>query len=143
MQLKDILNAKGGKVLSVRENQTLKEALHILIANKIGALLVMDERDQITGILSERDIMRECHKENTGWALQLVVNAMTKKLIIGTPEDHVDYIMGIMTQNRVRHIPVIEKDQLRGMISIGDVVKAQLKDTQYENHYLKAYINGR
>ena len=142
MLLREILSQKGSKVWSVKANQTVHEALEILVTQKIGALLVFDEKNEIAGIISERDIMRECYHDSKGWESALVGKVMTKNLIIGTPDDLVDYIMGIMTQNRVRHIPVMKNRKLEGIISIGDVVKALLKDSEYENRYLKEYLYG-
>ena len=142
MQLKEILEAKGHKVWSARENQTIQEALHTLVDNKIGALLVLDSDESVSGIISERDIMRECYQNGKDWDESLVSDVMTKRVIICTPEDTADYAMGIMTQNRIRHIPVMQDDELVGVISIGDVVKARLQDSQYENQYLKEFIAG-
>ena len=142
MLLKEILSNKGTKVWSVKANQTVREALEVLVNQKIGALLVFDEKGEIAGIISERDIMRECYHDSGGWQSAPVNKVMTKNIVIGTPDDPVDYIMGIMTHNRVRHIPVLEGKKLQGIISIGDVVKAQLKDSEYENRYLKEYLYG-
>lgn len=143
MQIKEILKSKGTHVWSIGQNATLHEALRILVNHKIGALLVFAENGEIAGILSERDILRECERQPQNWATREVGEAMTQKLIVATPEDSVEYIMGIMTQNRVRHIPVVCEGKLEGIVSIGDVVKAQLKDSQYENKYLKEYIASR
>ena len=142
MLLQDVLKTKGTKVWSIQANQSLREALKVLIEQKIGTLLVFDEKEKIVGIISERDIIRECHRTGKDWEAVPVNKTMTKDLVIGAPSDTVQYIMGIMTQNRVRHIPVIEKGKLVGLISIGDVVKAQLKDSEYENKYLKEYMYG-
>lgn len=142
MQLKDILTTKGSKVWSVDAGATIQDALHILVNNKIGALLVFNQKKHVVGILSERDIMRECYQNGAQWSGSIVENVMTRRVIIATPEDEVSYIMGIMTQNRIRHVPVMNGTVLAGVISIGDVVKAQLKDSQYENQYLKDYITG-
>jgi len=142
MTLREILESKGSKVWSVKTSQTVMDTLQVLVKQKIGALLVYDEDDKISGIISERDIMRECYHNREGWGAALVSNVMTRRLIIGTPEDRVDYIMGVMTQNRIRHIPVIYEKELVGIVSIGDVVKAQLKDSEFENRYLKEYLYG-
>lgn len=142
MLLKDILSYKGSKVWSVKANQTVREAVEILVNQRIGALLVFDENGEIKGIISERDVMRECYQNARSWESLPVNKVMTKNIVIGTPEDPVDYIMGIMTQNRVRHIPVLQGKTLCGIVSIGDVVKAQLKDSEYENRYLKEYLYG-
>ena len=142
MLLQEVLKTKGSKVWSIQAHQSLREALKVLIEQKIGTLLVFDAKGKIVGIVSERDIIRECHLTGKDWEAVPVNKAMTKDLVVGAPSDTVQYIMGIMTQNRVRHIPVIEKGKLVGLISIGDVVKAQLKDSEYENKYLKEYMYG-
>jgi len=142
MLLKEILKTKGSKVWSVKTSQTIQDTIEVLVNQKIGAVLVLDESGMFVGIISERDIMRVCHHHRENWAPMKVKEVMTKKVIVGTPDDSVQYIMGIMTQNRVRHIPVVEGGQLAGIVSIGDIVKAQLKDTEYENRYLKEYLYG-
>ena len=142
MTLSEILEAKGNKVWSVKTTQTVWDAVQVLVANKIGALLAFEKDGRIGGIISERDIMRVCHQHRDGWDKILVRDVMTPRVIICTPDDHADYVMGVMTQNRIRHIPVVKAGKLLGVISIGDVVKAQLKDSQYENQYLKEYLAG-
>ena len=142
MKLKEILKNKGSKVWSVREDQTIQEALAVLVANKIGAVLVVKKNDTIAGIITERDIMRGCHEHGVDLYQLKVSRLMTKKVIIASPEDETSYIMGVMTENRVRHIPVMAEDKLAGLVSIGDVVKSQLEDSNYEIKYLKEFIYG-
>ena len=143
MKLKDILKIKGPKVWTVREDQTVQEALHVMANQNIGALLVLDKSQRIVGIISERDIVRGCCYNAKGIGDEPVGQLMTKNVIIGSPEDEVSYLMGVMTQNRVRHIPVVAEGKLEGIVSIGDVVKSQLETQEYEIHYLKEYIYGR
>jgi len=142
MEIQEILKTKGDKVWSVKASQMVREALDVLVNNKIGALLVFDDKDSIAGVLSERDIMRECYRNSDGFSKTLVKDVMTKRVIVGKPEDKVDYIMGIMTKNRIRHVPIIKDGKLQGVVSIGDVVKAKLQDSSYENQYLKEYMFG-
>lgn len=142
MKVKDILQTKGLKVWSIKSKEVIQDAVKILAEQKIGALLVIDDKNDIVGIVTERDIMRALH-ESGGKVLQTPVSkVMTEKVIIGTPEDELEYIMNVMTYNRVRHIPVMEDKHLHGMISIGDVVKAQLNDSQAQIKYLKDYMQG-
>lgn len=143
MKLKDILKTKGSKVWTVRANQSIREALDILVNQKIGALLVLDEKGGIVGIISERDIVRGCHEKGKDLERAHVSELMTKDVVIGSPEDETSYIMGVMTQKRVRHIPVVSEGKLEGIVSIGDVVKSEIEDSKYEIHYLKEYIYGR
>lgn len=143
MKLKDILNKKGSQVWTVKSNQTIQEALEILVTKKIGALVVVDEGGRIEGIISERDIVRGLYVQPGQISTVPVRQLMTKKLIVGSPEDETKYLMGIMTQSRVRHIPVVDNGKLQGLVSIGDVVKSVIDDSTYEIHYLKEYIYGR
>ncbi len=142
MRVKDILEKKGRHVWTIQDTSTIHEALGILVSHGIGALVVLGKNQQIAGIVSERDIIRECYKNHRQIETMLVGQAMTTKLIVAAPEDKIDYIMGVMTKNRIRHIPILHNGMLYGMISIGDVVKAQLQSTEYENHYLKDYMFG-
>jgi CBS domain-containing protein len=142
MKVKDILSAKGSRVWTVKAKATIHEALGSLVEHGIGALIVADDKGQVSGIVSERDIIRECYRNGRQIEQTPVEKIMSRNLIIGSPEDELDYIMGIMTQNRIRHVPVIVGGKLEGIISIGDIVKAQLHNTEYENHYLKDYLFG-
>jgi len=143
MRVKDILEQKGTKVLTVQGTANVHEALSILVKQNIGALVVVDEKGKIKGILTERDITRECYQRGEKVIKTPISEIMTQKLIVGRLDDEIDYIMGIMTKNRIRHIPIVANDELKGLISIGDVVKAQLDDREYENRYLKDYMFGQ
>ena len=142
MQLKDILRNKGSKVWMIQEDQTIHEALQILVKQKIGALLVVDDADKIAGIISERDIMRGCYANSKELDAMPVNKLMTKNVILGRPEDEIRQVMETMTKNRVRHIPVVADGKLEGIVSIGDVVKALLEYSEYEIKRLKEYMYG-
>lgn len=142
MRVADILQTKGSQVWTIQAGSTVYEALGSLVQHKIGALIVTGEGGNVAGILSERDIIRACYS-NTAQIERIVIDdIMTRNVIVASPEDDVEYVMGIMTNNRIRHLPIIADAKLAGIISIGDVVKAQLQDTRYENHYLRDYIYG-
>jgi CBS domain-containing protein len=111
--------------------------------HRIGALLVRDAAGAVAGIISERDVLRECQHHASELGRIVVRDAMTRDLIVCVLDDDVDYAMGIVTKNRVRHLPVMDGETVAGMISIGDLVKANLEEVQYENRYLKEYIAGR
>ncbi|PIQ85043.1 MAG: hypothetical protein COV74_10620 [Candidatus Omnitrophica bacterium CG11_big_fil_rev_8_21_14_0_20_45_26] len=142
MKVSEILAVKGSKVWSVKANTTIHDAVRVLVSQKIGALLVLDDKNDIIGILTERDIMRACYEYGTALTSTLVEKVMTARVMIATPDDDLDYAMNMMTQNRIRHIPVMDKDKLQGMISIGDVVKALLRESQVQIRYLKDYLHG-
>ena len=142
MKIKDILGHKGPQVWAVKANQKIHEALQIMVNQKIGALLVFDNKGGIAGIMSERDIVRGCHLNSKGLDNTLVSELMTRKVIIASPEDNINEIMQIMTEKRVRHIPVISGGKLEGIVSIGDVVKALLEDSAHQIRFLKEYMHG-
>jgi len=142
MKIADILHSKGHQVWSVGMGATVKEAVGMLAANRIGALIVYDEH-KIAGIISERDIIRLCHEQCKDWCDVLVKDIMTQKVIFAKPEDTIDYAMGVMTQNRIRHIPVVnDKKKLEGIVSVVDIVKAKMNTYEFENRYLKEYLYG-
>lgn len=140
MKVRDLLQVKGTAVMSTHLEATLYDALAALVNNRIGSLVVLDDAGKVAGIITERDLLRECLLRGEQLKDLQVRDVMTTHLIIGVPEDQVSYIMGIMTQNRIRHLPIMDGQRLEGMISIGDVVKAQLEETEFENRYLKEYI---
>lgn len=143
MKIRDILSVKGSQVYSVGLDETLEKALSLLVSLSVGALLVRDAQEAVAGIISERDVLRECLQGRQSLRELRVRDAMTADLLIGVPDDDVEYIMGVMTQNRVRHLPILEGERIVGIISIGDVVKACLEESRYENRYLKEYIQTR
>jgi CBS domain-containing protein len=143
MKVRDILQVKGSQVHSIGSDQTVLDAVALLVQHRIGALLVRDAAGAVAGILSERDVLRECLHRSAELGRISVRDAMTRDLIVCVLDDDVDYAMGVVTKNRVRHLPVMDGDQVAGMISIGDLVKASLDEVQYENRYLREYITGR
>ena len=144
MKVKDILKVKGSKVYTINENSTLMAATAKLFSNKIGSLIVVNDKEEIVGIVAPNDILKAVHEgcvENC--SLQRVNQVMTKNLLCASEEDTIDYIQAVMTENRIRHIPILDKTELKGLVSIGDVVNAQIKIHEVENHYLKDYIDGK
>ncbi len=143
MKVKDILAEKGTHVVTVNQEATVYEALQTFAANRVGSLLVLDEKGGIVGIVAARDalmaVLRACEEIRK----VKVKEIMTTKIIIGDPEDDLDSVEVIMTENRIRHLPIIKDNKLAGIVSIGDVVKAQLKNIHVENRYLKEYILGK
>jgi CBS domain-containing protein len=143
MKVKEILQEKGAEVATIGADKTVFEAIKSLVEKNIGSLLVLDEKSAIVGIITERDILRECDRRYESLRQTKVKDAMIKNVIVASPEDDIDYIESIMTENRVRHLPVISGQKLVGLISIGDVVKVQRGECRVENRYLKDYISGK
>jgi CBS domain-containing protein len=143
MKVRDILQVKGAQVHSIGADQTVLDAVTVLMEQRIGALLVRDATGAAAGIISERDVLRECLHGSASLGTMHVRDAMTRDLIVCVLDDDIDYAMGVVTKNRVRHLPVMDGDRVAGMISIGDLVKASLDEMQYENRYLRDYITSR
>ena len=143
MTIGDILKNKGSTVHTIGTDNTVLDAVARLVEYGIGALLVHDSRGAVAGIISERDVLRECLHRSAELGRRRVDEVMTRDLVVCVPDDDLDYAMGIVTKNRIRHLPVMDGDRLAGMVSIGDLVKASLEAAEYENRYLKEYIEAR
>jgi CBS domain-containing protein len=143
MKVKDILKEKGTEVATIGTENTIYEAVKSLVEKNIGSLLVLDKKGGIVGIITERDILKECDRRFELLKQIKVKDAMTKNLIVASPEDELDYVEDIMTQNRVRHVPIISGKKLEGLVSIGDIIKVQRGECKVENRYLKDYISGK
>ncbi|MBL9095208.1 MAG: CBS domain-containing protein [Planctomycetaceae bacterium] len=146
MKLMDILRVKGTNVHCIAPGATVAEAVQKLVDHNIGSLVVREDMGprlgRVLGIITERDILRTCACNKESFCERAVAEVMTKDVIVGTPYDSIDETMGLMTQHRIRHLPVMDGDELKGMISIGDVVKAHHHMAVVENHYLKSYIQS-
>lgn len=143
MKVKDILKDKGTVVATIGMEKTIYDAVKSLVEKNIGSLLVVDEKGAISGIITEKDILKECDQRYELLKQTKVKEVMTKELIVASPEDDIDYIESVMTENRVRHLPIVSGQKLEGIISIGDVVKVQRSECKFENRYLKDYISGK
>jgi len=124
MKVSTILATKGHKLVTIAPEQSIREAVALLAQHNIGALIVLDKAGALVGILSERDIARQLnHREDL--LSQPVQNVMTAEVITCLPQDDLMSVANVMTEHRFRHMPVMEEGTLLGMISIGDVLKAQ------------------
>lgn len=131
MNIGAVLASKGVKVVTVRPTQTLREAVLLLAEHNIGAVVVTEESERPSGILSERDIVRTLvHAEAVlDWPVSRI---MTRDVIVGAPEDDVLTVGHTMVERRIRHLPVMERGRLVGIVSIGDILKAQRDKYQGE-----------
>jgi len=137
-----ILKHKGYQVTTIEPTATIAEVVSVLAEKRIGAVLVVDRAEQLLGIVSERDIVR-CLAANGAQTLEMTAGQlMTRALQMAHPATTVAEAMAMMTVGRFRHMPVIERDTLVGLISIGDVVKARIMDQEDEVDSLKAYVAG-
>ena len=140
MNLRDILRSKGSAVFTIGPNQTIAEAVRLMVEQRCGSLVVLDGQEMI-GILTERDILRTVAQGLLSLTSISVSQRMTQRVITGTPDDDLAHIMGVMTQQRIRHLPVVDGGKLEGLVSIGDIVKAQHEQLTQENHFLMSYIH--
>lgn len=141
MNIKSILAKKGMSVVTIRPEQSIREAIARLAKYNIGALVVMDETDLPVGILSERDITRTLASDEHIFA-KSVGDLMTKNVITGLPQDDLISVANTMTEKRIRHLPVVDKGKLVGIVSIGDVLKAQRDQYKGEVDTLQTQILG-
>jgi CBS domain-containing protein len=141
MLVSDILKAKGSAVIGAAPGATVAEAAALLTEKRIGAVVILED-GRLAGILSERDIVRTLAKEGPGCLAGPVARLMTAKVLTCTPAHSIAEVMEIMTNSRIRHLPVMEGERLAGMVSIGDVVKWRLEEAQEELRQLSAYVAG-
>lgn len=140
--IRDLLRRKGNQVYAIRPDATVYDALVQMAEHNVGALLVLNEESQLIGILSERDYARKVALHGRSSRTTLVREIMTEAVYRVRPEQTVEDCMALMTEKRVRHMPVMEGDQLAGVISIGDVVKAIITEQEFVIEQLQSYIRG-
>src|SRR6185436_18407424 len=135
-----ILSLKGRDVATIEPGQTLSEAARVLAERRIGALLIVDGRRPVAGIITERDIVRAIAMYGARALEEPVSRFMTEKVLTCTGETSINHVMELMTQQKFRHVPVVEAGSLSGIISIGDVVKLRLEEVEAETQAIKEYI---
>lgn len=139
--IRDVLKNKGDAVVSISPEASVYSALEMMSAENVGALLVM-KSDQVVGILSERDYARKVILEGRSSLSTAVEKIMSTKVLYVTPSMSVDEALAVMSDKRCRHLPVIQDNRLIGMVSIGDLVKAQVADKNFMITQLEHYILG-
>ena len=140
MFVSDILAKKGGLVYTVTPGTTVSQVSRQLSTRRIGSVLVIDRLDRVAGIVSERDIVNAVAAHGAP-ALELDASeVMTRNVVTCDPDDSIDHVMEAMTRGRFRHLPVVRRGELLGLVSIGDVVKARIAETVHETEALRAYI---
>ena len=144
MLLQEILGHKGFVVHSIRPEATLDDVAQTLVRHNCGSLIVSESDSSTTmlGIITERDLLRACAARRCQLDQLRVRDHMSGNITTATPTDSVEDTMGLMTELRIRHLPVVKDGHLVGIVSIGDIVKAQHDHLTMENHYLKTYIHG-
>lgn len=145
MKIFDILRAKaapaGSEVVSISPDSTIADTVASLTEHRVGALVVVDN-DRIAGIVSERDVVRSLHERGADLLSVTVSEIMTSSVYSCRPDDDVDRIAKTMTEQRIRHMPVLDGDAVIGVVSIGDVVKSRIEQLEVDRGQLEQYITG-
>ncbi|MER2527384.1 MAG: CBS domain-containing protein [Candidatus Competibacter denitrificans] len=142
LQLKEILKNKGGQPVTVPEASTVGSAIRTMNEHRVGSVMVQSPDGEPIGILTERDVVRLYAQGEGDFETMLVKDWMTTDMTTGQPDDSVSEILAIMTVKRFRHLPVIEETRMVGVISLGDLVKAQLEEIAFEAKVLREYISS-
>ena len=140
MTVASILKAKGNAVYTIEPGQMLVDTAKLLCERMIGAVVVVDTAGRIRGILSERDIVSAIASHGPASLTRPVADYMTTNMFTCQRTDTLEDVMELMTERRIRHVPVIEQGRLAGIVSIGDVVKRRIADTEFEAESMRAYI---
>ncbi len=143
MLVSDLLEGKGFAVATITGGATIGSAVAELTHHRIGALVVSPDGQHIEGIISERDVVRNLGDLHTDLLAQPVSSIMSTSVHTCTPTDDVETIMNVMTERRIRHLPVVEGGRLCGIISIGDVVKSRMGELEKDRNELLEYISAR
>jgi CBS domain-containing protein len=143
MSVETILKNKGSNVFTVRPEHTVAEAAALLTNKKVGVAVVCDAKGKLVGVLSERDIVKGLTQYGKGALEMSVRNVMSSPVVTCAPSDSVKAVMEVMTERRIRHLPVVEKDELLGIVSIGDAVNFRLHEAQLEMNVLRDFAATR
>jgi CBS domain-containing protein len=142
MLVRDVLQSKGRRIVTIDCDATVGEAIAKLVQNNIGSLPVVDHENKLIGIFSERDVLRVIHNRGEGFARLPVCDLMTRNPITCNLDDDVEEVMGQMSDRRIAKVPVTTGEELIGIVSVGDVIKAVHDKLHHENQHLLSYIHG-
>ena len=142
MLVRTLLKEKRRDLITIEPGKPVDSAMETLIANNIGCLPVIDESGKLSGIVSDKDIFRKIHETKGEYHNLHVEDVMTTAVIVGLPDDDVSYIAGVMTKNWIRHVPILEGENLIGLVSLRDIIRVQAEKKEVENRYMKLYLEG-
>ncbi|QVQ51991.1 CBS domain-containing protein [Spiractinospora alimapuensis] len=140
MRIAEILRRKGDEVATARPHQSVADLVIDLRRYNIGAMVVRDEAETILGIVSERDVVRRLAEQGNDLLERPISAIMTRVVVTCDPDDTVDDLTLVMTERRIRHVPVVREGELVGIVSIGDVVKSRISQLEDDRRHLEAYI---
>jgi len=142
MKIQNVLDAKGdSRIFSIPTTYTLTDFVNEACERKVGALLVTDEHGKMAGIISERDVIRQCYAK-ADFDTMLVSEVMTKDLITASPDHDIHDAMDILVQKKIRHLPILEGDEIKGLITVRDLISAIRKSDKDETHLLVEYLQS-
>jgi len=145
MKLRELLNTKDFKyriAVTVGQNENISAAIQKLVEHDRGSLPVCNDKGELVGIITERDIVRKCFARSDALAKIKIQDIMSKQVIMGNPEDDLSYAINVMKQKRIRHLPLVDNQKVMGMISMRDLLGVQLEECKTEVRYLSDYISG-
>jgi CBS domain-containing protein len=142
MLVSQILKHKGDLVFTASPHETVAAAAALLHSRHVGALVIVDDQDMVIGILSERDVVRVVAEKGAAGLNQPVSSCMSSDVIFASPNETVHSLLERMTDRRIRHLPVLKDGRLAGLVSIGDLVKSKIAESEAEAENLKAYISA-
>jgi CBS domain-containing protein len=142
MIIRDILTMKGGQIFSIAQDGRAADAVKLMVKHDVGSLVVFDGA-RMTGMLTFREVLKGLDAQGGDLADLRVKNLMVAEPVCGGPDDSIDQLREVMTENHVRYLPVKDGDRLLGVISFHDVAKAVIKETNFENRLLRRYIKNQ
>jgi CBS domain-containing protein len=145
MKLGDLLNQKDFKhrsAVTVKPKDTISATIQKMVEHDRGALPVCDDKGELVGIITERDIVRKCFTGSIDCARLKIQDVMSKKVVVASTEDDLDYAISAMKQERIRHLPIVDNKKVIGMISMRDLLGVKLEESTDKVRYLTDYISG-
>lgn len=135
MKIKEYLRENNREAITIRPGETLKAVIQKLVENNIGALPVCDDAGNLTGIISERDVLKECLNKSGSIDTVLVQDVMSRQVAVAAPDDDLEYATSVMKQKDIRHLPIMVDSKIVGMLSMRDIVNLRLKEAEAEIRY--------
>lgn len=144
MKIVEILKQRGKTLFTVKTDTVIFDAIKMMDENKVGAVIVLDKKGKVAGILSERDILYKCYKSSIPLEEQVVSKLMTDvdDILVGNINDTAKELMNVMLYRRIRHIPIIKDEEITGMLSVDDILKMMLDSYENESHMLRQHIQN-
>ena len=135
MKIRELLKIRSRPVITIGPNEGVSAAIQKLIENDRGSITVCNDKGELVGIITERDIVRKCFARSDAFANIKIQDVMTEQVAIGIPEDDLDYVIGVMRQKKIRHLPIVDNQKVVGMVSMRDLLDVQLSETKAEIRY--------